>query len=119
MGLNQQVHLPVVAVQDYAVKVVCLVNLEDGMMMDAWKQPATEERVEPGRGVASWDENAFLDLAVLVPLHGNPVRSVFRGDAQDGRQEARPNVLEPNQADPGHACAVDQLRSKGCRQNPS
>jgi hypothetical protein len=119
MALNQQVHVPVIAVQDYPVKVVCLVNLEGGMMMDAWKQSAACQGIEPGGGIPPWDEDALPGVAVLVPLHGNPVRSVFRGDAQEGRQETGPDVLEPDQTDSGHACPVDHLGSEGCGENPS
>jgi hypothetical protein len=37
------------------------------------------------------------------------VGGVFRGDAQEGRQEAGPDALQPDEAGPGHAGPADQL----------
>src|SRR6516225_225801 len=47
--------------------------------------------------------------AVVIAIHFDPVCSVFGGNPQEGRQELGPNALEPDQANPSHSIAVDQL----------
>jgi hypothetical protein len=119
VALDQQMGVPVVAVQFDPVTALVLLNLEGSMVMDAWKQPTTQERIESRRSVSAWDEDALAGLAVLIPLDGDPVRSVFGRETAKRWQPSGPDVLEPDQADSSHACAVDQLGPERGRENPT
>src|ERR1700730_8945264 len=119
VALDQQMRGPVIAVQNYPVTVILFVDLEGSMVMHAWEYPATQQGIEPGRSITARYENTFLGFAFLVPLHGDPVSGVFGGDAQERWQDPWPDVLETDQADSSHACAVDQLGPEWCREKPS
>ena len=72
----------VVAVQGDPVAAVLFLNLESGVVMDAWEEPAADQRIEPRRRVAPRDEDALAPFAALVPLDGDAVGGVLRGDAR-------------------------------------
>src|SRR6516225_2101779 len=118
MAFHKQVRLVIVAVQGDAVMVVVLMDLEVGMVMDAWKQLAADQGVQPGRRVPPGDENTLPPLALLVPLDSDAVGGVLRGNAYEGRQEAGPDVFQADQADAGHSHSVHKLGSEWRRQYP-
>src|SRR6516165_6024018 len=84
VALNQHVRVPIIAVQFDPVLVKVFMNLEGGVTMHAGEQSTARQGVEPGRRVPARDENSFPHLSLVVPLHGDPVGSVFGGDAQEG-----------------------------------
>jgi len=90
-----------------------------GPMMDPWKNSSASQRVEQRIGVPSKYENAGTRLTLVVPLNGNAMSGVLRGQTRPSRQTSGANLGQSNQANSDHGPTVDQLGSQWSRQQSS
>src|SRR5262249_29726452 len=86
------------------------------MVVNAGEEPPACQGVEPGVGVTPADVDPFAHGAVEVPLDGGAMSGVLGGDAEPGWAERRPDLLQPDQANPYQTDTMNDLGSKGSRQ---
>jgi hypothetical protein len=84
-----------------------LVDLKISKVMDARKQPATQKCVEPRRRVPPRDVHSLPTTAIVLPFDGDSMSGIFRASAKEVWQKPRPNLLEPNEANPGNSVTPD------------
>ena len=117
-GIDAQAGRAVAGSHVDAITAGAFFDLEAGPVMLARKDPAADQRVEPRGGVAAWDEDALAGEPPFIPLDGDAMGGVFGGDAEGLGHEARPHAAQANQADAGHAPAVNLPRPKRPGQHP-
>src|SRR5262249_23466103 len=95
----------VITIQRDAIVRFLLLNLKSGVVMRRGKQSAADHRVEARRGIAPRDVYTLALCLVVVPFHCNAMGSILGGDAEHGWADPWPDVLQPDQANAGHADA--------------
>jgi hypothetical protein len=86
--------------------------------MLAGENPAAAEMVDQRARISPRNVDAFLGVPVVSPDNSHPVSRILAGEADDLRHSLRPDVFQPNEADPRDRIPVVELRPKRCRQMP-
>ena len=81
---------------------------ELGEMVLAREQANSQQDRQARRAVAPREVHAAGDSFGAVPFDGHPVGGVLGGQPDRRRQVGRPQVTEPDEADPGHAHRADR-----------
>ena len=89
------------------LKLFCY--LKARMMMDAGKQPSTNEGVELRRGVSPGNIDSFSILAMLFPLHSDAVSRIFRRETERSGQRSWADLFQANEADACYSHAMDAV----------
>jgi hypothetical protein len=72
-------------------------------------------RVEPGVGVTAWDIDAMASSASFGPFDRDPVRRIFRTDAEPRGQALGADLCQSNQTDAGDGLVAHEVRLEGGR----
>jgi hypothetical protein len=55
---------------------------------------------------------------ILLPFHGDSMSGIFGARAEEAGQKSRPDLLEPDEANPGNSVIPDGQRPERRGQNP-
>jgi hypothetical protein len=76
-SVDGDVHGPVMAIHLNSKPAILFFGLKVGVMVNARKEPAAEQRVKPGIRISARDKDALASFAVLLPLDGDAVSRIF------------------------------------------
>lgn len=99
--------------------ILRFIHGERCMMMGAWEDCAASPRVDPRTYISTRDINAFLQLAIDVPLDGDAMSGVFGSKPPRQRNQSWSDVLQSNETDSTGRAAVLEFWAKRCGQNSS
>jgi hypothetical protein len=85
-------------------------------MLVAREQSTACDPIYERSGIAPIDVNTLVSAHAVLPLNGNPARSVLAFDAERSRYVPRTYLVEMNQTDSCDSVAVVELRTKRPRK---
>ena len=90
-------------------------HMKAGMMMDAGKQPSTNEGVELRRGVPPGNIDAFSIVAMPFPFHRDAVSCIFRRETEQGGQCPWADLFQADETDACYSQSMDAFWPKWVR----
>src|SRR5258708_5338016 len=112
LSLNCHAGLTIVAHQLNGEGLILFCHLKARMVMDARKQPATNEGVEFRSSVSPGNIDTFSIFAMLFPLYSNTVSRILGCEAKRGGQCSWADLFQANETDACHSHSMDQFWAK-------
>jgi hypothetical protein len=116
VSLNCHPGFPIIARHMNGEGLIVFSHVKACMMMDAGKEPSTNEGVELRRGVSPGNIDPFSMLAMLLPLHRDAVSGILRRETEQRGQRSGAELLEANETDACYSQSMDAFWPKWGRQ---
>jgi hypothetical protein len=106
----------VVACQVDCDRLIRLVHVEAGTVVDARIDATADDYVGDGRAVAARYVDAVAEAFVILPLDCDPMRRVLAAETDPARKRSRSQFGYAEQTDASNGIAVDELRAERTRE---